>query len=384
MVTRSLVRVESVTTKRQKKEFIMFPFWLYRKHLRDPYWVPPLISEREEFFDPQRNPFYEHAEVELFLARRDDGQVVGTIAAVLNENHNAVHNEKTGFFGIFETVEDYEVAEALLSTARDWVAARGMERLRGPANFDVNAEYGLLVDGFDSPPVIMMTYNPRYYVDFIERFGFEKAMDLYAYRLKTRYFIENMPPKVKRVAEVARKRYGVVVRKVDMGRFNEEIEKIKHVYNSAWLKNWGAIPMTDAEFEHLALALKQIADPDLLFIAEINGEPVGVSVGLPDLNQCLLHMNGRLFPCGWITFLRYQRKIDGMRLLIMGVLEEHHLKGIESLFYLETAKNAIAKGYETCEMSWILENNYKIRRGIESLGGKIYKTYRIYDLAISG
>ena len=360
----------------------MFPFWLYRKHLKNEYWVPPLISERQEFFDPQANPFYEHAEVELFLARRQSGQVVGTIAAVVNDNHNAVHEERTGFFGIFEVVEDYEVAEALLSTARDWVQKRGMDRLRGPMNLDVNAEIGLLVDGFDSPPVVMMTYNPPYYAELIQRFGFEKAMDLYAYTGHLQDIVVRFPPKVKRVAEIAQKRYGVSVRKMEMRRFDEEVERIKQVYNNAWSKNWGAVPMTDPEIEHLALALKQIADPDLLFFAEIEGKPVGVSVALPDLCQPLLHMNGRLFPFGWVTFLRHRRKINAFRLLIMGVLEEHRLKGIEGLFYLETAKSALANGYEYLEGSWVLETNYEIRRGIEALGTHIYKTYRLYDLPI--
>lgn len=373
--------IEPAVTDRHKMEFIKFPLWLYRKHLKDPYWVPPLISERKDFLNPDKNPFFEHSEAEFFLARRD-GQVVGTIAAILNNNHNKTHNERTGFFGLFECVEDYAVAEALLSRAREWVRAKGMDTLRGPINMDINGEVGLLVYGFDGPPVVLMTYNPRYYEGFIERFGLSKVKDLYAYTIKVQDFARNIPEKVLRVAKKMQKRHNIAVRPLDMSRFDEEIAKIKVIYEEAWAKNWGDVAMTEREFHAMAYGLKQFMDPALVYVAEIEGEMVGVCVGVPDACQILIHMDGTLFPTGWLKFLWYKRKVKDMRLLIMGVLEEHRLKGIDALFYLATAEGAVPAGYENCEMSWILEDNYKIRRGCETLGGKIYRTYRLYDLSL--
>jgi len=396
--------IRKVDNKQDLMGFIRFPWRVYRD---DPYWVPPLISERKAFLDPRQNPFFEHAEVELFLAQRAcpelypersegprrDGETIGTVAAIINDNHNDFHQERTGFFGLFEVIEDYAVAEALLATARDWVQARGMDVIRGPMNMSINDECGLLIDGFDSSPVVMMTYNPRYYVDFIERFGFVKAKDLYAYIISTDIFnreVSKLPPKFLRVAEVAGKRAGVQVRRVNMRDFDAEVEKAKAIYNSAWEKNWGAVPMTDAEFDHLAQGLRKFLDPDLLLVAETSEvsqtsevyRPVGVFVGLPDVNQPLLHVNGRLFPLGWIKYLWYRRKIDTFRAVIMGVIEEYREKGIDALMYVEAAKVAFRKGYRWCEMSWILEDNVMMNRILQRLGGEIYKTYRIYEMVL--
>ena len=372
-------RIKKVEDKQDLMEFIKFPWRVYRD---DPYWVPPLISERKDFLDPQKNPFFEHSEVELFLAQRN-GETIGTVAAIINDNHNAFHEEKAGFFGLFEVIEDYAVADGLLTTARDWVKAKGMDVIRGPMNMSINDECGLLVDGFDSSPVVMMTYNPRYYVNLIERFGFVKAKDLYAYIVSTDIFnskIENIPSKFLRVAEIAQKRAGVRVRKINMKDFDAEVEKAKVVYNSAWEKNWGAVPMTDAEFDHLAHGLKQFLDPDLLLLAEVDDRPVGIFVGLPDVNQPLLHVNGRLFPFGWIKYLWYRRKIDILRGLIMGVIAEYRERGVDALMYVEAAKEAFRKGYKRCEMSWILEDNVMMNRIIQRIGGEVYKTYRIYEM----
>ncbi len=374
-------RIRKVENQQDLMEFIRFPWRVYRD---DPYWVPPLISERKAFLDPHKNPFFEHAEVELFLAQKD-GETVGTIAAIINDNHNDFHEEKAGFFGLFEVIEDYAVAEGLLVTARDWVKAKGLDVIRGPLNMSINDECGLLIDGFDSSPVVMMTYNPRYYLDFIERFGFVKAKDLYAYLISTDIFnreVSKLPPKFLRVSEAARKRAGVRVRRVNMKDFDAEVEKAKAIYNSAWEKNWGAVPMTDAEFDHLAQGLKKFLDPDLLLVAEVDDRPVGVFVGLPDVNQPLLHVNGRLFPLGWIKYLWYRRKIDTFRAVIMGVIEEYREKGIDALMYVEAAKVAFRKGYRWCEMSWILEDNVMMNRILQRLGGEIYKTYRIYEMVL--
>ena len=375
----SIIRIEAVTRPRELREFVLFPFRLYRS---DPHWVPPLISDRLKHFNPAHNPFFEHAEAQLFRAVRD-GQTVGTIAAVADETHLQIWGEPVGFFGAFEVIEEYEVAAALFDAARRWLAARGREVIRGPMDLNINDECGLLVEGFDGPPVIMMMYNPPYYQAFLERYGFAKAKDLYAYRVDVASYgpnLENLPERVKRVARIAQERYHVQMRHIDMKQFDREAELIKPIYRQAWARNWGAIPMTDAEFSYLAANLKQIVDPELTYLAFLDGQPVGCFLGLPDFCQVAMHLHGWLFPFGWINYLRYKSKIDGLRVVIMGVLEEHRLKGIESLFYQEGCRVAVRKGYKWAEMSWILEDNFKIIRGIEGMGGVKYRTYRLYDI----
>ena len=381
----SPVEVVPATTRREVNDFIKFQWTVYRN---DPNWVPPLYHERQAFLNPRQNPFFEHAEVALFRARRD-GRTVGTIAAIINYNHNKVHDEQAGFFGLFETIEDYAVAEALLTTACDWVRDKGMEVIRGPMNLSINDECGLLIDGFDSPPVVLMTYNPPYYADFIERFGFHKAMDLYAYIINTDIFDhdpDRLPRKFLRVAEAVQREGKITVRNVNMKDFDNEVERIKQVYNAAWSKNWGAVPRTDAEINHLAEGLKLIVDPDLVFIAEDGDRPVGVSLGIPDANQALLKARPQpnLWCYLWVLpkFMYYRFRTNTFRLMIMGVIEEYRNRGIDAVFYVETARKAMAKGYTRCEMSWILENNTMMNRIIQRLGGRVYKTYRIYELGL--
>ena len=374
------IRIEPVVTQRDLNEFIMFPFELYKS---DPYWVPPLISERKTYLNQQKNPFFEHAEAQLFRAVRG-GKTIGTIVAIADELHPKIWNEPVGFFGIFEVIEEYEVATILLSAAREWLAARGREVMRGPMNLSINDECGLLIDGFDGTPVIMMTYNPRYYQTFLERYGMVKAKDLYAYKADIAGFgpdLENLPTSVSRVARIARDRYKVRIRPIVLKHLEKEVELIKPIYRQAWAKNWGEVPITDGEFDYLVGNLRQVVDPDMTFLAFIDGEVVGCFVTLPDYNQVVHHLNGRLLPFGWAKFLWYKRRITGMRIFIMGVLEEHRLKGITSLFFQEACRVAIRKGYQWAEMSWILEDNYKVIRGIETMGGKIYRTYRMYDIA---
>jgi RimJ/RimL family protein N-acetyltransferase len=373
--------IEPVSGDKDLLAFIKLPFRIYKG---DPYWVPPLISERKDFLNPEKNPFFEHADVTLFLARRD-GEVVGTIAALIDHNHNDFHEERAGSFGFFEAIEDYSVAEALLSTACDWVKERDMEVIRGPLNFSQNQECGLLVDGFDESPVIMMTYNPRYYIDFIERFGFVKAHDLYAYIAERKDFsaVDELPPKLLRVAEKAKEKRRIKFRKVDMANFERELEMAKEVYNKAWERNWGFVPMTDAEFDHLAANLKPLLDPSLVFVAEADGEPVGVSIALPDLHKPLKHMGGRMFPFGWLKFLWYRRKIDTARLLILGVVEEYRGSGIDALFYLELGREMLkTKRWQRLECSWVLESNEPMCRILERIGTRRYKTYRIYEKSL--
>jgi GNAT superfamily N-acetyltransferase len=379
------VQIEPVQTRQDLEDFIRFPFELYRG---DPNWVPPLLSQRRHLLEAKHNPFFDHSDVVLWLARRQ-GHVVGTISSHVDHLHNKVHEEKIGMFGFFEAVNDYVVAEALLSTARDWARQQGMVALRGPLNFSQNDECGLLVDGLGGPPMVMMPYNPRYYVEFLERFGLTKAMNLYAYFGDLAQFggdPGNLPEKLVRVTDKVKARAGITLRFLDMKLFDEELEEAKKVYNKAWQKNWGFVPMTDAEFDKLGADLKQVLDPHLAVIAEIDGEPVGVVVAVPNVNQVLKHLNGRLFPIGWIKALWYARKVDQARLMILGVVEEHRGRGIESLLIFETLKAAIQNGYQGMEMSWILENNDMMNRVIQNLGDAYgayaYRTYRIYQMPV--
>jgi GNAT superfamily N-acetyltransferase len=381
-MTDESLSIEPAQTRQDIEDFIRFPFRLYKG---DPNWVPILLSERRKFLDPKHNPFFDHAEVALWLARRN-GKVVGTISSHIDHLHNQTHNEEIGMFGLFEMVNDYAVAEALLSTAKGWVRERGMTALRGPLSFSQNHECGLLVDGFDGPPMVMMTYNPRYYIDFYERFGLTKAMDLYAYIGDLAQFgadPSKLPVKVVRVSE---KGIGIITRSADMKDYEKEIERAEYVYNQAWEKNWGFVPLTDAEIEKLAADLKQVLDPELAVVAEIDGEPVGVSVAVPNFNEVLKHLDGRLFPFGWIKALWYARKITGARLMILGVVNEYRGRGIEALLLFEMLKAAVLNGYQSIEMSWILENNEMMNRIVlntgQPYGAHVYRTYRMYQMPV--
>lgn len=368
----SKIEIELVATKRQFQEFIRLPWRIYRDL---PNWVPPLHAEMKEMLDRSKFPFFLHSEADFFLARKD-GQVVGRIAAILNKNHIKVSGESTGFFGFYETIPDREVSDALFNTAARWLRGKNMQIMRGPANYSTNETVGFLTDSFDSPPVIMMTYNPRYYCDFTEAYGFTKAMDLYAYYM---HKSTPVPDKLLRVAEKIRHQENIRIRTINMKKYWQEVDLIKHIYNKAWSYNWGFVPMTDAEFEHLAKGLKMLVNPDLVYIAFVNGEPAGFSLMLPDINQILIKLNGRLYPFGLPRLLLGMKKINMTRVITMGVIKEYQKRGIDAVFYLDAYQRGIAAGYDCGEFSWILESNVMMNRSAQMLGGKIYKTYRMYD-----
>jgi GNAT superfamily N-acetyltransferase len=300
---------------------------------------------------------------------------------VVDDNHNAFHNEQAGAFGFFETVDDPAVAGALLEAAEAWVRGQGMTLIRGPLNFSTNQEIGLLVEGFDEPPMVMMTYNPRHYPDLIEAHGYSKAMDVYAYIVDLEEGMKSGPPKVFRVAEKAAQKAGIRVRKAELRHLDREIQLVKQVYNSAWEHNWGFVPMTEHEIDHLAAGLKPVIDPNLILIAETaDGQPVGVSMALPDLHQALRWSGGgHMFPFGLLKFLWHKRRVNQARMLIMGMIEGYRGRGIDAIFYVETARAALAHGYKRLECGWVLETNTMMNRIVENLGLRRYKTYRIYE-----
>jgi len=373
-----LVNIEEISGADNRNEFIRFPWKVYQGN---PHWVPPLKSDVEFLLSAKKNPFFQHAEAACFLARKN-GETVGRIAAIIDRNHIKFHNEQAGFFGYFECLPDCAVARELLDTAARWLKERNIEIMRGPVNPSMNEECGFLLEGFDSPPMIMMTYTPAYYLDYMERCGLTKARDLYAYLAVIRDVAAG--GRLEKLASTVKARVpGLTMRSANMKQFQREMAAVKGIYNSAWSHNWGFVPMTDAETESMAKRLKPLIVPELLILAEVNGKPAAFAVALPDYNQVLGKLDGRLGPVAIAKFLWYSRKIRDIRVLAMGVTEEFRKKGLEGLLYLEAFKAAVKKGYARAEMSWILEDNVLMQRGCEFMGGKLYKKYRIYEKKIS-
>jgi GNAT superfamily N-acetyltransferase len=371
------VTIDVVSTARDKKQFIRFPWTIYRD---DPNWVPPLLMERQDFLNPAKNPFFEHADVQLFLARDGRGVVVGRVAAIVNHNHVARHGEKAGFFGLFEAIESQEVASALFDAAAGFLRSKGMQVMRGPENISINDDIGLLVKGFDRPPFIMMPHNPAYYQQLVEGYGFRQSMDLLAYYGEHRS--PNPPERLERGMAAVRKRYRFTIRTVDMKRFAAEVELIKRIYNEAWEENWNAIPMTDREFAHLAKDLKLVLDPEMCLIAEVDGEVAGFLLALPDINQALIKMNGRLLPLGIVKLLWHKRRIDRIRVIALGILPRYRRMAISSALIHETYKRGVARGYHAAELSWILESNASMNNALINEGFIVHKTYRMYDYGL--
>jgi len=367
------LEVVTADGKKGLNEFIEFPYSLYRG---DAFWVPPLRIAVRELLDRAKHPFYANAEAEFFLARRD-GKVVGRIAAILDRNHNKFHEENAGFFGFFESTNDPEVAAALLGTARKWVFDRGAVLFRGPVNPSTNYECGMLIDGFDSSPMVMMTYNPRYYPALMEGTGLRKAKDLNAFVSTTATVDEE---KIGRVADRKLARSGVTVRPINMKDYDGEVVRMWDVYNAAWKRNWGFVPMTRDEFFLMGKEMKQILKPELVLVGESGGQPIGFALALPDVNFALKRAGGSLFPTGLLKILYYQRLVKDLRVIALGVVEEHRTSGVAAAFYASLVRAARKLGYSgNCEMSWILEDNVLMTRSLEVMGARHYKTYRIYE-----
>ncbi len=366
------IEVVAVDNKKALKQFVELPYTLYRD---DPYWVPPLRIAVKELLDRGKHPFYANADAEFYLAL-SGGRVVGRVAAILDRAHNRFHQENAGFFGFFESVNDSAVAEALLRRARQWVFDRGANVMRGPVSPSTNYECGMLIEGFDSSPMVMMTYNPPYYPTLMDRAGLRKARDLYAY-LSNSHIIDLK--KIGRIADRVMATAGVNVRPIDMKNFDAEVAGIWEIYSAAWARNWGFIPMSKEEFVHMGKEMKQILKPELVLVGEVGGRMVGFALALPDINQALKPAGGRLFPTGLLKILYYQRLITNVRVLALGVVEEYRASGLAAGFYATLVRNARKLGFGDCEMSWILEDNVLMNRSLGVMGAKRYKTYRIYE-----
>ena len=366
------IEIAAVQDKKALRDFVELPYEIYRG---DSHWVPPLRIAVKELLDKEKHPYYLDAETELYLARQN-GKPVGRIAAIIDKAHNRTHGESAGFFGFFECVNDQSAANALLQAARQWTSGRGAKFLRGPMNPSTNYECGMLVDAFDSDPMVMMTYNHRYYPVLMEKAGLKKAKDLLAFQSNANT-IEMK--KIERVGSLALRKNGVTVRQIDMKNFAADVEKVWQVYNKSWEKNWGFIPMSREEFALQGKEMKQILKPSLVLVGEKDGQAIGFALALPDINQALKPANGKLLPLGLLKILYYQRLIKSVRVLALGVVEEYRTTGVAAAFYATLVRNARQLGYGETEMSWILEDNTLMNRSLEAMGAKRYKTYRIYE-----
>jgi hypothetical protein len=366
------IEITAVDGKQALKEFVELPFTLCRNEV---HWVPPLRMAVKELLDREKHPFYANAEAEFFLARRS-GQVVGRIAAIVDRAHNGFHEEEAGFFGFFECENNPATARSLLEAARRWTTERGAKFLRGPVTPSTNYECGMLVEGFDMDPMVMMTWNPPYYPELMEKAGLTKAKDLLAYLSNANTITTK---KIERVADKAVSSNSVRIRPIDMKNFQADVEKVWEVYGAAWARNWGYIPMSREEFFLMGKEMKMILKPELVLIGEVGERVVGFALALPDVNQALTHAKGSLFPTGLLKILYYQRLIKNVRVLALGVVEEYRASGLAAGFYATLVRNARKLGFGDCEMSWILEDNVLMNRSLEAMGARRYKTYRIYE-----
>jgi len=369
------LEIVKVETTKEKKQFIKLPWKIYQNM---PLWVPPLISERLRFLDTKINPFFIDAEVVLYLLLSDKMEVIGRIAAIKNDLHNEYHNEQAGFFGMFECIEDQEAADLLFDTAYEWCKSRGLNKIIGPMNLSTNHECGLLVEGYDDPPVMGITYNPSYYEKLFRGWGLEKTKDLISLHLK----ISNVPPFLLKISEKILKRGRFTLRPLDMNDFDNELEIFWDVYNSAWSRNWGFVPLTRKEFIFLANDLKHIIQPGICMMVEVKGEPVAFSLAVPNINETLKKLNGRLFPIGFIKFFLNKNKAEIYRVMTLGVKKEYINRGIDTVLYAELYKSFIKNKIKHCDISWVLEDNIAMMKPMLRVGALPYKKHRIYERAI--
>lgn len=361
------------TSKKERKQFIDFP---YQHYSDDEHWIAPLKIEQKKLIDKDKNPFYENGDIALFLAEQN-GKICGRIAAIQDRRYNEYHGNETGFFGFFECINDQSVANLLMKVAADWLRERGHTDIMGPANPSMMDEIGILVEGFEYDPSILMPYHKPYYDDLLKGTGLTKEMDLYSYRVtQANVALDRMY----RAEEIVRRRYPKLrIREVDLDNLEEEVEIVRHIFNKAWADNWGFIPITKSELKDLANDLKLILDPRVAHIIEIGGDPIAFSIALPDINQALKHMDGTLFPTGIFKLLWHRRNINRLRTALMGVLPEYQGKGIDALLHKEVILEGREVGYNSSEMGWVLESNKTMVRVAEKLGGYIEKIYRMYS-----
>ena len=376
----SNIEISEVISRRERNAFIKFPWRIY---VNDPAWVPPLIIERKAFLDRKRHPFYRHGDAALFLARKNR-KIAGRIMASDDPNYNALHQSNVGCFGLFECIDNRDVAAALFERAENWLRERGRTEIMGPIDYSTNYVCALLIDGFQFPPTILTAHNPPYYKDLIESCGFTKAKDWYAW-----WFADpaRAAARLRPLGERFRKRLAVTIRAGNLKNIREESRRLRQIYNQAWKNNWGFVPFTEAEIEFMTHELSQLIIPEFTLIAEVGDEPAGFILCVPDINVALRHINGRLttfgFPIGLLKLLYYKSRIRTARLIALGVIEKYRRAGIAEMLVLRIVEDAMIKHGFTGELSLTLEDNFMINRFLEAIGAHRYKTYRIYSKSIA-
>ncbi|HMB82397.1 MAG TPA: hypothetical protein VKI43_20115 [Vicinamibacterales bacterium] len=361
-----------------RSEFRRFIDYAYERNANDPHWVPPLRMAEHERLTPKKNPFFAHADVELLIAWRG-ATAAGRIAAIDDRLHNETHHDNTAMFGFFEA-DDADTARALLGAVEDWARARGRARVRGPINPSLNESAGLLVDGFDTDPMLMMPHNPPEYGAHIEAAGYRKVKDLFAWLYE---FDGEPPPVIAKLAARLREKSRIVVRPLNLKEFTGEVERLRVIYCGAWERNWGFVAPTPDEFKRLASELKPIFDTRCAVLAEVDGKPVACAVAVPDINQALKGTSGRLFPSALFRLLFRARYVNQIRLLLLGVDADYRSLGIYPLLLFELHRQVKGGPYRRAEFSWVLEDNRDINQPAEMAGAKHYKTYRIYEKLLS-
>lgn len=371
-----MISIKIVNSRRLLNRFIDFPYKLYKD---DKNYVPELRLAQRDILNRKKNPFFRHAEAEYFIAINDKGNVVGRIAAITNEIYVKHWNENYGFFGFFECVDNQEVANTLFDSALNWLRNKGVIGLYGPMNPSTNDQCGTLIDGFNTPPYIMMVHNKPYYPNLFDNYGFSKKMDLLCYHFTDKETPSHMLTLAAKIEERLANR-GIIIRQVNFKDIKSEAPKLRHIYNKAWENNWGFIPMTSAEFDKLVKELKMVTTPDLVYIVEDKGEPVAFVACLPNINEITIKIrNGRLFPFNFIRLIGFKKKVKSLRFLTLGIIEKYRKTGIDACLYAKSFEGAKKLGYHEAEASWILENNTMMSRAIENMNGKVYKKYRIYE-----
>jgi len=368
------IKIKLVKNKSDKIRFIKSMWNFYQG---DDNFVPPIIADRMKLLDEQKNPLYKHAEIQLFIALKND-EVIGRIAAITNQAHNDTHHDNIGFFGFFECINNQEVANALFDEASNWLRSKGKDKIRGPLNPSTNDEIGLLIENFSEPPYILMTYNPKYYMNLIDNYGFEKAKDLYAYRLKYEDFASD---KLKRLVDAVTERNQITIKQVDFKKnFKNDVSLIKEIYNKAWQPNWGFVKMNDEEFDFMANDLKQLAEPSLAYFSYVKGNLAGFHLSLPNYNQVFKYnKSGSLLGALW-CMLTKKKKITQSRIIILGILPEYQRTGVDAVMYMQSGIRANKLNMADAEASWILEDNEMMNKGLTTtMNGKLYRKYRIYE-----
>jgi len=375
----SQVELVSVPLDNRKlvDRFIRVQWYIHREHHPNGHWVPPLLMDRRDYLNESKNPFFEHATCSFWIAVVG-GRDVGRIAAVHDVDWEKHHGDKSGYFGMFDCPDDPEVAAALLDAACDWLKERGLDSVIGPLDLSTNYMAGVLVEGFDSDPGMQMPYNPPYYPTLIEGHGLSKVKDLWQWYLSTSTPI---PERVARISQKLRQRNKVVVRAMDLGKWDDEVARVIEIYNDAWEKNWGFVPVAEKEFRHIATDLKMVVRPELALMAEVDGEPVAFSITIMNINPILKKVDGKLFPFGLFRLLwdlKVRPKVHDCRLIVLGIKEGYRRRGIDSILFVETHKAAASLGWDGGEIGWTLEDNDMVNRAIESMRGEKIKNYRVY------